>query len=70
MNNIEKMFKEMYDYLQETKNVMGNWNLGGASKRDNLIIIARFYNIYTDDEQLLLDFKKYIEENNLEKLKF
>ena len=70
MNNIEIMFKEMYEYLNDTKNIFGTWNMGGPSKRDNLIGIIKRYEFKIDIDDVFSDFRKYIKENNLEKLKF
>lgn len=67
---IEDLFKEMYEYLDDTKNVFGTWNIGGPSKRDNLIKIINRYNIEIKVEDIFLAFEKYIEENNLEKIRF
>ncbi|MCB2287710.1 hypothetical protein LGK99_11530 [Clostridium algidicarnis] len=70
MNDNEEMFKQMYKYLLETKNVFGTWNVGGPSKKDNLIIIANRYKVNMTDEEVITAFRVYIQENKLEMLKF
>lgn len=70
MSNKEEMFKAMYAYLQDTKNIFGTWSIGGSTKRENLIIEARKYNRDMSDEEIIKEFEKFIEKNNLEKLNF
>lgn len=70
MSNKEEMFRLMYGYLQDTKNIFGTWSIGGPTKRDNLIIEARKYNRDMSDDEIIKEFEEFIEKNNLEKLNF